>query len=104
MRNGVEPDAVADMVAKDYPALAAYMKEKTGCDVEVDEYMTWYRRNKLINRFPGEYPFPMTFDRFDARFKLMHKLKDEDCVSFWIDGFGIEYAPLFFNSNKEQVL
>ena len=30
----------------------------------------------------------MTFDRFDARYKLMHKLQGQDCVSFWIDGFG----------------
>lgn len=102
LRNGAEQDAVADMIANDYPSLAVYMKEKTGCDKDVDDYMTWYRKNKLINRYPGEYPVKMTFDRFDARYKLMHPLKDKDCASFWIDGFGVEYVPLFLYELKAK--
>lgn len=82
LRNGAEPDAVADMITNDYPALAAYMKKNTGYDEAVDEYMAWYRKNKLINRYPGEYPVTMTFDRFDSRFKLMHQMIDKDCVFF----------------------
>lgn len=102
LRNGAESDAVADMIANDYPSLAAYMKKHTGCDEAVDEYMAWYRKNKLINRYPGEYPVSMTFDRFDARFKLMHQMMDKDCVSFWIDGFGVEYTPLFLHELKRR--
>ena len=102
LRNGAEPEAVADMIVSDYPALAVYMKENTGCDEAVDEYMTWYRKNKLINRYPGEYPVKMTFDRFDARYKLMHQMKGKDCVSFWIDGFGVEYMPLFLHELKAR--
>ena len=102
LRNGAEPDAVADMIANDYPALAAYMKESTGCDEAVDEYMLWYRKNKLINRYPGEYPVNMTFDRFDARYKLIHQMKGKDCVAFWIDGFGVEYTPLFLRELKDR--
>ena len=102
LRDGAEPDAVADMIARDYPALAVYMKESIGCDEAVDEYMTWYRKNKLINRYPGDYPVSMTFDRFDARYKLMHQMKGKDCVSFWIDGFGVEYAPLFLFELKSR--
>ncbi len=102
LRNGAEPEAVADIITSDYPALAAYMKENTGCDEAVDEYMTWYRKNKLINRYPGEYPVNMTFDRFDARYKLMHQMKGKDCVPFWIDGFGVEYVPLFLHELKAR--
>ncbi len=102
LRNGAEPAAVADMISSDYPALAVYMKKNTGCDETVDEYMTWYRKNKLINRYPGEYPVNINFDRFDARYKLMHKMKGKDCVSFWIDGFGMEYAPLFLYELKTR--
>ena len=102
LRNGAEPEAVADMIVSDYPALAVYMKENTGCDEAVDEYMAWYRKNKLINRYPGEYPVKMTFDRFDARYKLMHHMKDKDCVSFWVDGFGVEYMPLFLHELKAR--
>ncbi len=102
LRNGAEPDAVADMIANDYPTLAAYMKKNTGYDEAVDEYMAWYRKNKLINRYPGEYPVTMTFDRFDSRFKLMHQMIDKDCVSFWIDGFGVEYTPLFLHELEKR--
>lgn len=102
LRNGAEPVAVANTIASDYPALAAYMKENTGYDEAVDNYMIWYRKNKLINRYPGEYPVKMTFDRFDARYKLMHQMKGKDCVSFWIDGFGVEYMPLFLYELKAR--
>lgn len=102
LRNGAEPEAVSDMIVSDYPALAVYMKENTGCDEAVDVYMAWYRKNKLINRYPGEYPVKMTFDRFDARYKLMHQMKGKDCVSFWIDGFGVEYMPLFLHELKAR--
>ena len=104
LRNGAEPEAVADMIADAYPAMASYMKDNTGCDKALDEYMRWYRKNKLINRYPGDYPVPMTFDRFDARFKLMHQMKGKDCVAFWIDGFGVEYAPLFLHELKVRRL
>ena len=100
LRQGAEPNAVADMIVNDYPALAAYLKECTGCDETVDEYMSWYRKNKLINRYPGEYPAPINFERFDARYKLMHQMSGKDCFSFWIDGFGLEYVPVFLYELK----
>ena len=102
LRNGVEPKTVSDMIATDYPALAVYMEAKTGCDQEADEYMSWYRKNKLINRYPGDYPYTINFHHFDARYKLMHKLTGKDCAFFWIDGFGLEYAPLFLNELKTR--
>lgn len=102
LRQGAGPEAVADMIANDYPALAAYMKECTGLDEAVDEYMSWYRKNKLINRYPGDYPVPINFERFDARYKLMHQMSGKDCASFWIDGFGIEYAPILLHELKSR--
>ena len=100
LRGGAEPQAVADLIADEYPALAVYLKENTGCDEAVDDYMAWYRKNKIINRYPGEYPAHMSFERFDARYKLMHQMSGKDCASFWIDGFGMEYAPLFLYELK----
>lgn len=101
LRGGAEPSAIAaPLLERDYPSLASYIEDGIGCDDVIDEYMAWYRKNKLINRYPGEYPVKMTFDRFDARYKLMHKLQGQDCVSFWIDGFGIEYTPLFLHELK----
>lgn len=101
LREGAEPSAIAtDLLETNYPALASYMKDESGCDEAVDEYMAWYRKNKLINRYPGEFPATIPFERFDARYKLMHKLQGKDCVSFWIDGFGAEYTPLFLHELK----
>lgn len=102
LRSGAEPEAVANMITNDYPALAVYMVENTGLDEAVDEYMSWYRKNKLINRFPGDAPITVDFERFDARYKLMHQMKGKDCGLFWIDGFGMEYAPVFLYELKER--
>lgn len=96
LRNGAEPKALADnLLDALYPSLAVYMKEQTGLDVEIDEYLSWYKRNKLINRFPGNYTRSISFNRFDARFKQLNKLNGKDCFTFWIDGFGLEWLPVF---------
>lgn len=102
LRDGAEPESIADMIRSEYPILSAYMKESLGIDAEVDEYMTWYRKNKLINRYPGDYPVEMSFDRFDARFKLLYKMQGKDCFTLWIDGFGIEWAPAFLHELKSR--
>ncbi len=102
LRNGAEPEAVATMIARDYPALAVYMTERTGCDEAIDDYLSWYRKNKLVNRFPGDSSVAIDFERFDARFKLMHQMQGKDCAFFWIDGFGVEYAPIFLHELKDR--
>ena len=71
LRSGAEPDAIGELIADDYPAMSAYLRDKTNCDTDVDDYMAWYRRNKIINRYPGEYGSEISFDRFDTRTMLM---------------------------------
>lgn len=100
IRDGTDPVAVGNLIADDYPELFVYMNAKTDCDSSVDEYMAWYRTNKIINRYPGEFFAPVSLERYDARLKLMQKIQGKDCVSFWIDGFGVEYAPLFLHELK----
>lgn len=103
LRSGAEPKAIAsDMLVDDYPSLASYMRDKLGQDEAVDEYMYWYRKNKIINRYQGESPIKIEFDRFDSRYSLIHKQQGKDCVFFWIDGFGIEYTPLFLHELKAR--
>ena len=98
LRIGVESDAIANEMLKDlYPSLSVYLKGQTGIDQEVDDYLSWYRKNKLINRFPGNYFKNISFDRFDARFKQLNKLNGKDCFAFWIDGFGMEWLPVFLH-------
>jgi len=95
LRNGADPVSVSEMLKEKYPVLSTYITEGSGLDVEIDEYFNWYRVNKLINRFPGNYPKAFTFDCFDSRFKQLAKLNGKDCITFWIDGFGIEWLPVF---------
>lgn len=102
LRGGAEPEAIAELVENDYPALAVYLRDKTGCDADVDEYMSWYRKNKIINRYPGEYGASISFEHFDTRTMLMHKMANSNCAYFWIDGFGTEYAPLFLYELKAR--
>lgn len=100
LRDGVESTAIAEMIQDCYQALATYMSECIGIDATIDEYLAWYRKNKLINRFPGDYPAEISFDKFDARFKLLHKMQDKDCFTLWIDGFGVEWVPVFLQELK----
>lgn len=95
LRNGIEPDAVAELIKVAYPILATYLKDKSGLDEAVDNYLSWYRKNKLSNRFPGNYPQKLSFDKFDSRFKILYRLQGKDCFTLWIDGFGMEWLPIF---------
>lgn len=95
LRNGAEPETVAEILKGSYPLLASYMSKQSGIDMEVDEYLSWYRKNKLINRFPGNYAKALAYDRFDARFKQLNKMSGKDCFTLWIDGFGMEWLPVF---------
>lgn len=97
LRDGVEADAVAELIRADYAALATYLVSTSGIDAMVDIYFAWYRKNKLINRFSGEPDQKISYDRFDSRFKHLNKLQEKDCFTFWIDGFGMEWMPVFLN-------
>lgn len=100
LRNGAEPEAIASIIHASFPALSTYLKDETGLDKEIDEYFSWYRKNKIINRFPGNYAKSLSFERFDARFKQLNKLNGKDCITFWIDGFGMEWLPVFLSELK----
>lgn len=102
LRDGAEPEAIAAMLKNVYPTLATYLSENSGMDSEVDEYLAWYRENKLINRFPGNYEKTIAFERFDSRYKQMQKMADKDCYRFWIDGFGMEWLPVFIYELKKR--
>ena len=32
----------------------------------------------------------------------MHQMQGKDCAFFWIDGFGVEYAPIFLHELKDR--
>lgn len=95
LREGVEPKAVAELLKDSYPSLYTYLSVSSGIDSEVDEYLSWYKKSKITNRFPGQYPKHLTYDRFDSRFKQLNRLSDKDCFTLWIDGFGMEWLPVF---------
>lgn len=95
LRDGAELHAAAEMILESYPILATYINESSGLDQEIDEYFSWYRKNKLINRFCGNYGKIISFDRFDARFKQLSRMNGKDCFTLWIDGFGMEWLPVF---------
>lgn len=97
LRDGVDTEAISEMLHDKYPVLITYLSSESGLDTEVDEYLDWYRRNKITNRFPGNYAKRMNFDRFDSRFKIFSKMQGKDCFTFWIDGFGMEWMPVFLH-------
>lgn len=104
LRAGADPNGIADMIKDLYPTLAVYLSGKSGVDKEVDEYMSWYRTNKLINRFSGNYPRRILYDRFNARLKQLNILHGKDVFTFWIDGFGVEWLPVFLKELEKQAI
>lgn len=93
LRGGAEVNAIVELIKNSYPDLAIYLRDDG--DSEVDKYMAWYRKNKLINRFCGACPITVRLEQFDARYKVMQKSAAENYFQFWIDGFGAEYFSLF---------
>ena len=95
LRKGIPAETVAEMLKDKYPALAAYMTDNSGLDQSVDSYFKEYRTNKLKNRAPKDSGHSYSFDRFDSRAKVLHKTQGKDCFSLWVDGFGMEWLPIF---------
>lgn len=102
LRDGAEPTAVAELLKDKYPNLYTYLSATSGIDNEVDEYLAWYRKNKIINRFPGQYPRYFAFDRFDSRLKQLNKMRGKDCFTLWIDGLGMEWLPVLLKELKNH--
>ena len=104
LRDGADPDTLRDMIEDNYSTFATYITESINVDREVDEYMSWYRKCKLVNRYSGNYHATVNLDRFDARNKQLQKIyeKEQNYVTFWIDGFGIEYVPIFLHELSKQ--
>lgn len=109
LRNGADVLGVASMIRQGYPLLYEYMSSSTGLDDEIDEYFSWYRKNKLINRFTHQPPYTFSYDRIDARFKILQENRKNNGFEFWIDGFGIEWLPVLLyelkcrNVNPESI-
>lgn len=95
LRNGIEPDAVVELIRKGFPVLAEYLSANSGINSTVDDYFAWYRKNKIINRFAGNPSITIPFDKFDSRLKHLNKMQGKECFTFWIDGFGMEWLPVF---------
>ena len=85
---------VASAVSKVYPELFFYLKTTKDIYKEYTDYFAWYKKKKLINR-PVEQPIAARdTDVLDNRYYLMAKYDDMDCISYWIDGLGLEWAAL----------
>lgn len=103
LREEVSPEALAEEIKPRYPELAVYLSESIGCE-KVDPYFNWYRKQKVINRF-ATYPYEIPrsiFDQFDARCKLIQELCESETFVFWIDGFGVEWMPVFLYELKKR--
>lgn len=98
LRANEEEEAIADRIVKAiekvYPEFAAYFKTKTTLYGEYTDYFEWYKRKKIINR-PVEKPIQaQDMDFLETRSYMLAKYNNKDCVSYWIDGLGIEWSSL----------
>lgn len=87
-------EAIRSAIEKIYPELYAYFNTKSNQYGEYTDYFGWYKRKKIINR-PVEKPMvAKDSDALDTRAYLMAQYNEKDCISYWIDGLGLEWISL----------
>ena len=90
---GIE-DEIICTVERVYSEFAAYLKTRKNLYHEYKDYFAWYKRKKIINR-QVDKPLPaQNIDYLDTRTALLAEYNDKDCVSYWIDGLGLEWISL----------
>lgn len=98
---GIE-DKIIRTVEKVYPDFAAYFQTKKNLYQEYRDYFAWYKRKKIINR-QVEQPLPAKdIDFLDTRTALLAEYNDKDCISYWIDGLGLEWVSLLYHELEKN--
>ena len=92
LRVGAEISEIAKKLKFDYPDLAEYLLPSFQVNEEIERYFSWYRKSKIINRIPEDWPHQIDFNTIDSRNKVIQQYGDSR--SFWIDGLGAEWLPL----------
>lgn len=105
LRKGATAEGTAELFKNIYPALSSYLSDRSGIDEEADDYMAWYRAGKIINRPVFDIPENrINLERFDSRFSVLNSLRNSDSFTLWIDGFGIEWLPVFIREAENLKL
>lgn len=87
-------DKIVRAIERVYPEFAAYFRTRRNLYKEYTDYFEWYKRKKIINR-PVEKPMQtQDMDFLETRSYMLAKYNNTDCVSYWIDGLGIEWISL----------
>lgn len=93
LRTGADVNTTALMIRPGYPELSEYLSQDG--DDPVSQYFNWYRKSKLINRPATDIPCVIDFDDIDSRNKVLQQ--SGEAHRFWIDGLGVEWAPLLIS-------
>ena len=94
LRQGVSVDGVLEALNGRYPLLEQYLIGKIDGYADLNQYLSWYRYFKVINRIPDTTPGTLSLDSFDSRYMLLNQYQGKDCSVLWIDGMGVEWLPL----------
>ena len=94
LRQGVSVDGVLEALNGRYPLLEQYLIGKIDGYADLNQYLSWYRYFKVINRIPDTTPGTLSLSSFDSRYMLLNQYQGKDCSVLWIDGMGVEWLPL----------
>lgn len=96
LRENRNVSEIVSYLGDSYPALNTYLTKSLGLNSQIDQYFDWYKRSKLINRAPAaDPPYNLSMEKYDARYKQLGKYSEKDRFILWIDGFGLEWVPVF---------
>ena len=99
LRNSDDDSSVERIITdleKIYPEFAAYFTTKKSLYQDYAEYFSWYKRKKVINRPVSEPISAKDTDYLETRSYLLAEYNDKDCISYWIDGLGVEWISLIY--------
>ena len=88
----VEINIIIPYLKTRYSSLAEYLLPSNSINLELNDYFSWYRANKILNLAPTLIPLALEIDNIDSRNKVLQQYKDSPIQ--WIDGLGVEWLPL----------
>lgn len=87
-------EQISEALEKIYPEFVAYLRTCNDKYGNYTDYFKWYKKKKIINRSVSEPMAAADVNYLDTRSYLMSEYNEKDCISYWIDGLGIEWHSL----------
>lgn len=103
LNQGVSVIGILEALSGRFFLFEEYIRGEFSENPELNDYFTWYKLQKILNRVPEEPPPTLNLDKFESRYNILCQYEGKDCFVFWIDGMGVEWLPLLNQILKSNI-